>query len=213
MNIQRLSLYDRLLEIARSHPDATALVCGSTRLTYGEMPGKITRLANGMRASGLESGQRMAFLLDNSVEHLLLIAAGFRLGTVSVCINTRTSAEEMRLVFEQTGPRQLVYEKNYEEQASRLSHMLPGGLICMDPDGNKIPSVDQWMNSGCEEPEIEEPSPDAGAIIIPTAAVGGIPKGALLSQNNIRATVMAHLIHFGEETTRNTQLFWLPVTH
>ena len=212
MNIQQLSLYDRLLEIARSHPDATALVCGSTRLTYGEMPERITRLVNGMCASGLESGQRIAFLLDNSVEHLLLIAAGFRLGTVSVCINTRTSAEEMRLVFEQTGPRQLVYEKKYEEQASQLSHMLPGGLICMDPDGNEVPSVDQWLNSGCEEPEIEEPSPDAGAIIIPTAAVGGIPKGALLSQNNIRATVLAHLIHFGEETMSGL-LSVLPTYH
>ena len=120
MNIQQLSLYDRLLEIARSHPDATALVCGSTRLTYGEIPERITRLVNGMHASGLKSGQRIAFLLDNSVEHLLLIAAGFRLGTVSVCINTRTSTEEMRLVFEQTGPSKLVYEKKYEEQASLL---------------------------------------------------------------------------------------------
>ena len=170
MNIQQLSLYDRILEIARSHPDATALVCGSTRLTYGEFPEKISRLVNGMRASGLESGQRIAFLLDNSVEHLLLIAASFRLGTVSVCINTRTSADEMRLVIEKTAPRQLVYEKKYEEQANLLSHMLPGGLICVDPDNSKVPSVDQWMNSSYEESEIKEPSPDAGAIIIPTAA-------------------------------------------
>ena len=104
MNIHELSINDRLLEITRSHPDTTALVYGSTRLTFGEIPERINRLVNGICASGLVSGQRMVLLLDNSIEHLLLIAAGFRLGTVSVCINSRTSAEEMRLIFEKTCP-------------------------------------------------------------------------------------------------------------
>ena len=96
MKIQQIDFFERIQEIARSHTDSNALICGERQVKYRELPEMILRLVNGMRSSGLKPGLRVALLMDNSIEYLLLIAAGFRLGSISVCINTRIGVDEMK---------------------------------------------------------------------------------------------------------------------
>ena len=57
-----------------------------------------------------------------------------------------------------------------------------------------------------------QPGVDEGWIIIPTAAVDGIPKGALLSQGNVMASAAVHLQHFGREAIKG-HLAALPISH
>ena len=200
MKIQQIDFFERIQEIARSHTDSNALICGERQVKYRELPEMILRLVNGMRSSGLKPGLRVALLMDNSIEYLLLLAAGFRLGSISVCINTRIGVDEMKKVIQQTRPTILVYDEQYQEAADQFKESFSGGIICVNSSNNGLSSLSQWWDSSPEEPDITTPSPNDGAIIIPTAAVGGIPKGALLSQNNILASVLAHLVHFGEES-------------
>ena len=66
-----------------------------------------------------------------------------------------------------------------------------------------------------EDPSpLAEPQPavDEGWLIIPTAAVDGVPKGALLSQRNVLASVAVHLHHFGREAIEG-HLIALPIFH
>ncbi|MCH2290504.1 MAG: AMP-binding protein [SAR324 cluster bacterium] len=200
MNIREIGFFERLEELARSQPETTALVCEGKQLKYRELPEIIRRLLNGMHEEGIETGERIALLMDNCNEYLLLIAVGFRLGSISVCINTRTGIDEMKKVVEQTTPSFLIYEEKYQEEAEQLKEAFPKGTICINPTNPETSSLSMWFEASSSEPEIPSPSTNEGAIIIPTAAVGGIPKGALLSQNNLLASVTAHLIHFGEES-------------
>ena len=104
MNIREIGIFERLEELARSQPETTALVCEDKQLKYRELPEIIRRLLNGMLEEGIEKGERIALLMDNCNEYLLLIATGFRLGSISVCINTRTGIDEIKKVVEQTTP-------------------------------------------------------------------------------------------------------------
>ena len=113
---------------------------------------------------------------------------------------TKEQIDEMKKVVEQTTPSFLIYEEKYQEEAEQLKESFPKGTICINPTNPETPSLSKWFDASSSEPEIPSPSANEGAIIIPTAAVGGIPKGALLSQNNLLASVTAHLIHFGEES-------------
>ena len=75
MNIREIVFFERLEELARSQPETTALVCEDKQLKYRELPEIIRRLLNGMLEEGIEKGERIALLMDNCNEYLLLIAA------------------------------------------------------------------------------------------------------------------------------------------
>ncbi len=64
--LHTLSLGDLLREHRRSNPQQTALVCGDARLTYPEMDARVSRLANGLRAQGFRTGDRILWLGHNS---------------------------------------------------------------------------------------------------------------------------------------------------
>ncbi len=201
MSLRELPLFNRLLENAVSCGDKTAFVCGDVRVSHRELPEKTNQFARGILSSGLQKGDRVALLLDNSIEYFLLIAAGFRVGTVSVCLNTRTSADEMRMVLEQTKPKMLFFQQKYETHAEVLREMLPeGGIYCADECGIDAVSLESLASPDGTDPGIPATKPDDGVIIIPTAAVGGIPKGALLSQRNLWASAFSHLVHLGGVT-------------
>ena len=56
-------------------PNKTALVCGGQRLTYAEVDVSANRLANALRARGVQRGDRVAICLRNSVPAVVGIFA------------------------------------------------------------------------------------------------------------------------------------------
>ena len=82
----------------------------------------------------------------------------------------------MKKVVEQTTPSFLIYEEKYQEEAEQLKASFSRGTICINPSNQETPSLSKWFDASSSEPEIPNPSANEGAIIIPTAAVGGIPK-------------------------------------
>ena len=46
MNIQQISFYERIKEVARSHSQAIALINEEEKILYGEIPEKIIKFVN-----------------------------------------------------------------------------------------------------------------------------------------------------------------------
>ena len=88
---------------AIAYPNKTAIVHGERSLSYGEMAAEATRTARALRASGIEAGDRVAYLCLNIPEMLIAHFAVPLLGAVLVAINTRLSPEEIRLAAEGFG--------------------------------------------------------------------------------------------------------------
>jgi len=213
MTIREHSIYDCILSNAQNFAGETALVSGDLRLTFAEVPLHVNCLARGLRNTGFEKGDRIAVLLNNCAEYALLLAACSRIGLILVCLNTRTSADEMRKVLESTKPKALLFQTSFEQQAETLRDLLPARqLYSIDEASILSTSFDQFID---EDPSpLTEPQPgvDEGWLIIPTAAVDGIPKGALLSQRNVIASAAVHLQHFGREAIKG-HLVALPIFH
>ncbi len=92
------------------YPDKTAIVHGAQRWTYAEFARDAQRLARGLRASGVEPGDRVACLLPN-VPAMLHAHFGVPLaGAVLVAVNTRLSAEEVRYILDHSGATVLVVD-------------------------------------------------------------------------------------------------------
>ena len=55
---------------ATYRPDAPAVAFGDTRLTHQEFNNRVNRLANALNGLGLGKGDKLAVVLDNSLELL-----------------------------------------------------------------------------------------------------------------------------------------------
>lgn len=210
MALREHTLHERILENARCTPDATAFICGTAELNFREFAVQVERLAKGLRKVGLHPGSRMVVLLDNGIEAMTLYAACVRASLIAVGLNTRTSPEEMRLVLERTQPGLFVSQEKY---ADALAALKPSVSECVSLEGVST----ERSFADLLDPDFSafgEPSPslDSGCVIIPTAAVGGEPKGALLSQRNLWASCRVHQLHFGAETLRG-HLGIMPLFH
>jgi fatty-acyl-CoA synthase len=108
--ITELTPLSFLARSAGVYPDKTAIVHGAQRWTYAEFARDAQRLARGLRASGVQPGDRVACLLPN-VPAMLHAHFGVPLaGAVLVAVNTRLSAEEVRYILDHAGATVLVVD-------------------------------------------------------------------------------------------------------
>jgi len=213
MHIREHSIYDCILSNAQNFSNKIALVSGDLRLTFSEIPGYVNCLSRGLLNSKFKKGDRVAVLLNNCSEYAFILAASARIGLVVVCLNTRTSSDEMRLILENTKPKALIFEASFENQAEDLrDYVHPYQLYSIDNSSIVCSSFDQLISEDSSGLTEKQPSINEGWLIIPTAAVGGIPKGALLSQRNVIASAAIHKIHFGREAIKG-HLVALPIFH
>ena len=213
MAIREHSIYDCIMRNALNLSGETALVSGDLRLTFSEIPIHVNCLARGLLNTGFEKGDRIAVLLNNCAEFALLLAACSRAGVIAVCLNTRTSAGEMRMVLKSTKPKALLFQTSFEQQAEELRDVFPHHqFYCIDEASILSTSFDQLLDENPAPLTESQPSVDEGWLIIPTAAVDGEPKGALLSQRNVMASAAVHLNHYGLESIKGN-LIALPIFH
>ena len=93
---------------ARVWPDKVAVIYGGRRVTYAEFAAETVRVARALRASGVEPGDRVAYLMPNLPEMLVAHFAVPLAGGVLVAINTRLTGEEVSYILRHSGAKVLV---------------------------------------------------------------------------------------------------------
>jgi acyl-CoA synthetase (AMP-forming)/AMP-acid ligase II len=87
-------------------PGATAIAeVGGQTLTYEELWDRASRVAGGLRAAGLQRGDRAAIVLPNGVDWVLAFWGTQLAGAVAVPVNTRFSEPEVEYVISDSGAR------------------------------------------------------------------------------------------------------------
>ncbi len=198
MTLRKHNLYDRIVENARIYKDKIAFSFESHQWTYAEYLQLVNRLSHGLLAAGIKKGERIAILLDNHLEYMLLYGACAQTGIIALGINTRTSAEEMKLLLESVVPKMLIFQQKYEETALQLQDNLALEHLVSIDQVDKAKSFDSLLEPNTDSLSQAGPHLDEGYLIIPTAAVGGVPKGALLSQGNIMTCNAICMAEYGK---------------
>jgi long-chain acyl-CoA synthetase len=108
------SLVAMLRATAERHPGVEAVVeLGGDRLTYRELWDRAARVAGGLRAEGVEPGDRVAIRLPNGSDWCVAFFAVQLAGAVVVPVNTRFAEAEVRYVLDDSGAR-----FTFEEEAA-----------------------------------------------------------------------------------------------
>ncbi|MEU1862562.1 acyl-CoA synthetase [Streptomyces gardneri] len=102
---------------AGHQPDAEAVVCGPTRLTYAELDDHSDRLAAALRGRGLGRGDRVATLAANRAELVVTEVALYKAGLTRAPINARLGATEVAHLLRESEARVLLTDAAHLETA------------------------------------------------------------------------------------------------
>jgi acyl-CoA synthetase (AMP-forming)/AMP-acid ligase II len=98
------SLVEMLRETVERAPDREALVeVGGGRMTFRELWDRAARVAGGLRATGIQPGDRVAILLPNGNDWCLAFWGGVLAGAIVIPVNTRFAQPEIDYVLEDSG--------------------------------------------------------------------------------------------------------------
>ncbi len=171
-----------LAKRASLHQDREALVEGERHYTYGQLDGRVTRLASALRDRfGIHRGDRVGTLTANCVEFVELFFATARLGALLAPLNWRLAPPELDYQLQDSGATVLFVGEEHGDLAARLTVAPPRGSVRIGPDYESL-------LSGGSETAIE---PDAQGrfndphLILYTAGTTGHPKGAVLTHANV----------------------------
>jgi acyl-CoA synthetase (AMP-forming)/AMP-acid ligase II len=210
---QDFTIYEAARRNAQVFPDRLAVVDDDKRLTFKQFLDLVNRLAVGLRREGIKRGDRIGIMSRNNLEYLALYFAVARCGAIFVPINIRLSQEEVQYILSDCQPKLLFADSSFQpllDQNILKTHPVKKCFFMAHEQG-RFAGFDQLISNDGKMKEVNV-GRDDGLIIIYTAAVGGKPRGALLTHANVLASNIQ--IMFGLSLTSNdTYLGVLPLFH
>ena len=97
-----------LIESATRDRDGLALRCDDQMLTYEQLDAASSGFAVELQRSGVQRGDRVVMLLENSAELVIAIFGTLKAGAVFVVLNPTTKAKKLAYVLDDCGARVLV---------------------------------------------------------------------------------------------------------
>jgi fatty-acyl-CoA synthase len=176
----------------RAHltPEREALVYYDTgeRYTYAQLNERANRLANAMRQLGVDKGDRVSILAENSVVNIDLFYGLAKIGAILAPLNWRLVARELTYITNDCQPKVLLCTPGFTET---LEEMKPETDVphFIGLEGAEIagaPSYDDLLASAsADEPERPALEADDTYAILYTSGTTGQPKGAMIPHRQV----------------------------
>ena len=196
------SLADYWQQTARAMPDKIAVVDNhGASYTYSALDHAASCLANWMLAKGIESGDRIAFQLPGWCEFTVIYLACLKIGAVSVPLLPSWREAELVWVlnkcqakmffaptlFKQTRPVDLILP--LQNQLPQLQQLV--GVDKLAPATSSL-SLSQIIADNTPLTTAITVHGDELAAVLFTSGTEGLPKGVMLTHNNILASERAY---------------------
>lgn len=198
------SLADYWQQTARAMPDKIAVVDNhGASYTYSALDHAASCLANWMLAKGIESGDRIAFQLPGWCEFTVIYLACLKIGAVSVPLLPSWREAELVWVlnkcqakmffaptlFKQTRPVDLILP--LQNQLPQLQQIV--GVDKLAPATSSL-SLSQIIADNTSLTTAITTHGDELAAVLFTSGTEGLPKGVMLTHNNILASERAYCV-------------------
>lgn len=89
-------------------PDKTALICGQERLSYREINGRANFLAHLLKSLGVERQDRVAILLDSSIESVVSLYAILKADAIFLMLSPTMKVHKLNYILNDCGVKVLI---------------------------------------------------------------------------------------------------------
>jgi long-chain acyl-CoA synthetase len=172
-------------------PERPAVRFEDVALTYAQAWDRCRRLAGALRGLGLERGDRVAVIAQNSHRYLELYQAVPGAGMALVPLNHRHAGAELRYALEDAGARVLLADREIADLPACVEHVIDAGA-----------GHDELVAAAEPADLPDDVSEDDLAGLFYTGGTTGRSKGVMLRHRSLVSNAM-HLqavLPFGEET-------------
>ena len=222
----------RFGEAARNYADRPALSSkpGGSKawetLTYRNLADRVRQVALGLRALGIERGDRVALLSENRLEWAIVDLATLAAGGVSVPIYPTLPAAQVAHILADSGAKAIFAEN--AKQTAKIMQVRESApnlriFVALDEAAAKddILSLDSLIEKGetahfdeSYETRRDSIRPEDLMSLVYTSGTTGNPKGAMLTHGNMAAAVDAANHQFPEfQPPNDVFLSFLPLSH
>ena len=193
-------------------PDKPAVIFEGRTYTYRQLDEEVNRLGNGLRALGVERGDRVALFLPNIPAFPTAYFAVQKIGGIVVSINSMFKTEEVKHIVNDAGAKMVITTEAQRQfvPADDLP-TLEQIVIAEGEPGNDL-AFDDLVSKGDSHFRAEDMERDAPAAILYTGGTTGFPKGATLTHSNLVSNSFATAHHAGMGPDDRLHLF-LPLFH
>jgi acyl-CoA synthetase (AMP-forming)/AMP-acid ligase II len=218
MTFERQILTHHFLEeSSKSHPDKIAVIHENVRATYAEINASANQLARWLIDSGITEGDRVAFVLENSLEYVISYYGVLKAGAAAAPLSSGIKPDGLRHLLRGLEPKVVISSSRFERlfQAIDMSPFKVQALILINPKLKwssypfpVFPWEDLRNNGKSSNPETSVKE-SAVASIIYTSGSTGKPKGVMLSHKNIVSNTYS-ICQYLHLTEKDVQMVVLP---
>jgi acyl-CoA synthetase (AMP-forming)/AMP-acid ligase II len=187
-----MRIHEWLDYLAREHPEREFATQGTRSLCYAEARSAANRLAHALRASGLQPGERFAFLAKNCLEYSYLFFAASKSGAVPVPLNFRLAGPELAYIVRDSGAKLIIAQNEYVSLLESVRGELGDAKAFVSIGATASPGwhrYDDWT-AACPDSDVESPGDDGADLYqMYTSGTTGRPKGAILTHRALTSNV------------------------
>lgn len=176
------NLADLVREAAQTRPHGIAFISEGRTTTWDAVDRQVHAVAGGVTALGLESGDRVAIVMENCVEFITSYFGVLRAGLVAVPVSPAYTKGELVQIFEQSGAK-LALTTRAADEVVRAAAGSSLKVITVGTDGWRRFTI------GSTPPPSEETDPESLALLLFTSGTRGTPRAAMLKHRALLANI------------------------
>jgi fatty-acyl-CoA synthase len=198
-----VNITERGVYFSRFRPEHPAIRIDGTDTSWREMDDRVAQVAGGLRARGIEPGDRVGILAANSLEWCQLALAIMHAGAILVPLNIRLAPPELGLILAHSGCRAVAYDASLAELYG-AAPVRKGAMLSISLDGQTHADTTFAALAGDAPLPLVARADDDPALIGYTSGTTGLPKGVILTHANIAACGLQTMVAENSTSERRT---------
>lgn len=168
---------------ADAMPDATAIACGDTEVSWAQFESMSARLASAYAAVGMGLDSKVGMFMYNCPEYLVTQLAAFKSRVTPVNVNYRYLDDELWYLLDNADCEAVVFHSSLGDRIGRVKDRLPKLKLLievLDGPSAGVPGAVSWQSVlEAHDPAPRQIRAASDVYMLYTGGTTGMPKGVM----------------------------------
>ncbi len=186
---------------AKKFPNTIALKDSKRALTYPELNKRVNKLSHSLLSLGLEKGDKVAVLLENSVEIVEVYLATAKTGLIIVPINFRLVGKDIEYIANHSDAQAFIVHEEFTTTVDSIKPTLKNihanRYVVVGGKTNGYREYEEFIEESSNTEVETSVNPEDTWALLYTSGTTGTPKGAVRSHESYIAFYLINAVDFG----------------